>query len=416
MRSKGLSIGLTPVLAIFAATLVASTLAVAPTEKILYSFNGTNGSQPYAGLIFDTAGNLYGTTYYGGTYNYGTVFELTPSYHGRWTEKVLHSFNYNSTDGYYPVGGLIFDASGNLYGTTSFGGSGACNDGESGGCGTVFELTPGRHGKWTEKVLYSFNNNGDTGGAYPDGDLIFDASGNLYGTTFNGGFGGPAGNGTVFELTPVAGGWTEKTLFDLNADGSNPYAGVIFDAKANLYGTTEATGIVFGLTPEGGGSWTEATLHTFVNNGTDGYDPAGSLIFDSVGNLYGTTLFGGTGGAGTVFELTPAGGGVWTEEILYNFGNGKFGYGPSAAVIFDASGNLYGTTFDGGTYNYGTVFELSPKSGGGWAESVLHNFNNNGKDGYGSGAAVIRDAVGDVYGTTTLGGAYGDGVVFEITP
>jgi uncharacterized repeat protein (TIGR03803 family) len=195
---------------------------------------------------------------------------------------------------------------------------------------------------------------------------------------------------------------------------------VVFDAKGNLYGTTEGEGayggIVYELTPGAGGSWTETTLHYFLPDDTDGYALASGLIFDAAGNLYGTTLFGGTGKAGTVFKLTPTSDDVWTETILHDFGSGTAEYGPSGALVFDTAGNLYGATNASGIYNYGTVFELSPAGHGKWTGRVLHDFNNNGKDGYQPGAGLILDAAGNLYGTTNFGGLYGDGVVFEITP
>ena len=212
-----------------------------------FNFNGTDGADPAAGLIFDAAGNLYGTTYGGGTYDWGTVFELTPAAGGGWTEKVLYSF-LGGADGFFPAADLIFDAAGNLYGTTGYGG--AYDN------GTVFELTPTGGGDWTEKLLHSFSYNlNGMDGTYPQAGLIFDAAGNLYGTTVGG---GNYGGGTVFELTPTA-----------------------------------------------GGNWTETVLHNFNRNGTDGADPYAGLIFDGAGNLYGTTSFGDVYGDGTVFQLTP---------------------------------------------------------------------------------------------------------------
>src|ERR1019366_2578878 len=309
MRGKRLSIGLRAALAIFTAILFVTSIWAAAEEKVLHNFNndGTDGYYPEVGLIVDAAGNLYGTTTAGGAYNSGTGFELTPAAGGGWTETVLHNFG-NGTDGATPYAGLIFDAAGNLYGTTQYGGTY--------GVGTVFELTPAGGGSWTEKVLYSFNHNGADGGV-PAAGLIFDAAGNLYGTTVNGGTGSNCvlGCGTVFELTPAA-----------------------------------------------GGGWTEQVLHSFNNNGADGSTPFAGLIFDAAGNLYGTTFAGGTYGYGTVFELTPAAGGGWTETVLHNFGNGTDGTAPYAGLIFDAAGNLYGTTFVGGTYGYGTVFEVTPVS------------------------------------------------------
>jgi uncharacterized repeat protein (TIGR03803 family) len=242
MRGNRLPIGLRAALAIFAAAVLMTSTWAAAQEKVLYNFgNGTDGVAPQAGLVMDAAGNLYGTTYNGGTYNYGTVFELTPAAGGGWTEMVLHNFNNDGVDGAYPHAGLIFDAAGNLYGTTHSGGT--HNASCSNDCGTVFELTPSAGGTWTEKVLYDFYSI-RTDGAFPASSLIFDGAGNLYGTTIFGGASG-AGNGTVFELTPAAGGgWTERVLYSFGADGIWPYAGLIFDAAGNLYGTTSFGGTV----------------------------------------------------------------------------------------------------------------------------------------------------------------------------
>src|SRR5271157_110097 len=414
MRGKTFSIGLRVALAIFTVTLlVTSTWAATNwSEKVLHSFNnnGTDGALPYAGLIFDAAGNLYGTTWLAGTYGYGTVFELTPTAGGGWTEQVLHSFG-NGTDGNQPVAGLIFDAAGNLYSTTVGGGDYDY--------GTVFELTPAAGGGWTEQVLHSFGNGTD--GASPYAGLIFDAAGNLYGTTY---LGGTYGYGTVFELTPAAGGgWTEQVLYSFDyTDGAHPEAGLIFDFAGNLYGTTAfggtgtfrsgGCGTVFELTPTAGGGWTEKVLYSFGNSLSDGLGPGG-LIFDAAGNLYGTTAYGGTYGGGTVFEVTPAAGGGWTEQVLRSF-NGTDGAFPSAGLIFDAAGSLYGTASEYGAYGDGTVFELTPGGGGNWAEQVLHSFN--GTDGDGPGAGLIFDAASNLYGTTSGGGTYGYGTVFELTP
>lgn len=420
MRSQRPSIRLTAVLATLTAILlVTDTRTVAQQETVLLSFNRKDGGQPIVPLIFDASGNLYGTTYLDAN-NWGTVFELTPKAGGGWTEKVLHNFNNNGTDGYHPQGGLVFDAAGNLYGTTYAGG--AYN------WGTVFELTPNARGGWTEKVLHDFNYNGRDG-VEPVASLTFDAAGNLYGTTYAG---GTHNHGTVFELTPKAGGgWTEKIPHDFNnngKDGNYPTGGLISDAPGNLYGTTYqggtyGYGTVFELTPAVGGKWSERVLHDF-GNGTDGSEPFG-VIFDAAGNLYGVTSWGGSGGCGnsvgcgTVFELTPTAGGGWTEKILHNFSwNGTDGYHPQATLIFDVSGNLYGTTYAGGTDDGGAAFELTPTTGGGWTEKVLHSFcsQSNCADGGTPVAGLIFDGVGNLYGTTWYGGAHGDGTVFEITP
>jgi len=352
MPGKRLSVGLKVALTIFALTLVVtSTRAVAQQEKVLHRFclaKCPDGYQPEAGLIFDAAGNLYGTVTRGGTPGGGgTAFELTPKAGGVWTERVLHHFG-EGYDGFFPSAGLIFDAAGNLYGTTQYGGN------HSGG--TVFELTPKAGGGWAEKVLYAFNDNG-TDGYNPQAGLALDTSGNLYGTTF---YGGAHSVGTVFELMPKTGGdWTEKILHSFNnngKDGSNPTAGLIFDGSfVNLYGTTSQggnniDGTVFELTPKAGGGWTEKILHSFPRKtGNDGVIPYAGLIFDGAGNLYGTTWEGGRFNGGTVFELTPIAGGRWTEKILHNFGNGMDGAELDAGLVFDLAGNLYGTTVSGGT-------------------------------------------------------------------
>jgi uncharacterized repeat protein (TIGR03803 family) len=349
------------------------------TEKVLHSFgNGTDGIEPSVDLIFDKAGNLYGTTTLGGKFRFGTVFELSPKKGGGWTEKVLHSFNFNGTDAAEPLAGLTLDAAGNLYGTTAYGGINLV--------GTVFELKAKAGGGWTEKVLLSFGNGMD--GVLPSAGLTFDSAGKLYGTTSLGGNGSCSeGCGTVFELMPQkGGGWTEKVLHEFTGNDGELPAGVVFGAAGNLYGTTAfggsgacsgGCGTVFELMPQKGGSWTEKVLHSFTENGKDGYEPTGSLLLDAKGNIYGTTPFGGSGtckeensvGCGTVFELKPIAGGKWTEKLLYAFNNnGKDGVGPSAGLIVDASGNFYGTTYFGGTgtckatngVGCGTVFEIKP--------------------------------------------------------
>jgi uncharacterized repeat protein (TIGR03803 family) len=404
MRGKRLSIGLMVALSIFTAILFVSCTWAAAQERVLYSFSGgTDGGSPAGGLIFDGAGNLYGTTNGGGTYSGGTVFELSPAAGGGWTETVIHSFG-NGTDGNGPEAGLIFDAAGNLYSTTN--GGGTYNG------GTVFELTPQAGGGWTETVIHSFGSGTD--GAGPWAGLIFDAAGNLYSTTKGG---GTYNGGTVFELTPQAGGgWTEQVLhsFQGGADGAQPYAGLIFDAAGNLYGTTYFGGAygyygtVFDLTPAAGGTWTEKVLYNF-SGFPDGINPVGGLIFDGTGNLYGTTYLGGTYGKGTLFELTPAGGGTWTEQVLHNFGNGNDGATPSSGLITDTAGNLYGTTPDGGSYFRGTVFRFNAQG-----LVLLHSFS--GTDGSGPEASLTLDAAGNLYGTTGQGGASNDGTVFEFTP
>lgn len=427
MPGKKLSHGLTVVLALATAVLLATgTRAAAQKATVLHSFNGKNGNQSYAGLIFDAAGNLYGTTSIGGAYNGGTVFELSPKEGGGWAKKVLHDFKPNEVGGSSPYGNLILDAADNLYGTTSHGGVH--------GSGTVFELTRNAGGGWKEKLLYSFGAF-ISDGAFPYSSVVFDTAGNLYGTTAEGGgvecFG--SGCGTVFELMPTpGGGWKEKILhrFQSNGmDGIGPIGGVIFDAAGDIYGTTSqgggpqcsgeggapGCGTVFELAPNADGTWTETLIYAFSGNYWDGVSPYSDLVFDKAGNLYGTTYDGGEADNGTVFELTPEGGGSWVEKILHAFGeHATDGTAPYAGVIVDTAGNLYGTTTQGDGYVIGTVFELTPVPNGGWTETVLHRFN--GRDGSQPWAGVISDGAGNLYGTTYAGGAYGDGTVFEIRP
>jgi uncharacterized repeat protein (TIGR03803 family) len=322
-------------------------------------------------LIFDAAGNLYGTTYAGGSGLAGTVFELTPHGNGVWEEHILHSFKINPPDGHYPSASLIFDAAGNLYGTASEGGSGPCTYGAALiGCGVVFELSPKAGGVWAAKVIYSFNGP-YTDGQSPIASLVFDSVGNLYGTTVGGGTAGPYESGTVFELSP-----------------------------------------------NGSGGWTEKVLYNFPTTSTDGFNLDGNVALDSSGNLYSTTNSGGLYDFGTLFELSPSAGGNWTETILHHFGGTGDGRTPESGVIFDASGNIYGTTdVDGDNSkgpNYGMVYKMTPAADGGWTENILFTFD--GKDGYGPEFGVILDGKGNLYGTTEYGGAYATGTAFEITP
>jgi len=397
-------LGWRAMLAIFSVSLFAASSS-AVTEQVLHSFNsnGKDGNSPYAGLILDKSGNLYGTTLLGGTHDYGTVFELTPKSGGGWTEKILHDFD--GVDGYYPQAGVIMDASGNLYGTTFAGGAH--------GVGTVYELLL-TGGRWTEKVLHSFQDNGKDG-YQPYAGLTFDPAGNLYGTTY---FGGTHGYGTVFELSPKTGGWTETILYSFKGDGKDGYdvySGVVFDKSGNLYGTTlwggtYDYGTVYQLTRKAGGGWSEKVLHSFNDNGIDGYMSYAGLIIDASGNLYGTTIGGTTeNSGGTVYQVSPKKGGSWTEKILNNFVDTD-GLTPYGGLIFDSAGNLYGTTYGDG----GTLFELTRK-GGQWTKQVLFKFSSY-DEGASPYAGVILDGKGHLYGTTYQGGSYYYGTVFEVTP
>jgi len=386
-------------------------------EEVIYAFPGKGSrAQPAGGLTMDKAGNLYGTTQLGGVYNQGTVFELTPGSSG-WTETVLYSFTGNQ-DGGQPTSNLAFDSTGHLFGTTAYGGNSACPS----GCGTIFELTPSGSG-WTENVIYSFTGGSD--GRQPNSGVVLGASGVLYGTASWGGTVGaacPSGCGTVFALTPGAGGWSQSVLYAFagGSDGVGPYAGLTLDKSGNIYGTTTAggafgNGTVFMLA-RSAGQWKETILHSF--SGPDGTLPYGALLLDAANNLYGTTYQGGSENNGVVFRLSPSQGGDWKESVLHHFG-GRPAANPDAGLVSDASGNLYGTTLFGGESSAcgggcGTVFALSPGSGNTWKYRVLYVFGE-GTDGYHSSAPLLS-AAGKLFGTTTAGGANKAGTVFEITP
>ncbi len=382
--------------------------------KVLYSFPNYTGGSPLAGLIFDQAGNLYSTAYEDVGHN-GSVFTLAPNADGSWTERMLYSFT-GGVDGGAPRASVIFDQSGNLYGTAGNGGDLSCD--APFGCGVVFKLTPNAGGSWTETVLYSFTGGAD--GGFPFASVIFDQSGNLYGTTSGG---GAHGAGTVFELTPNTDGtWTEHVLrqFTGGKGGGGPQAGLIFDQAGNLYGTTSGggtyeAGVVFKLAPNANGSWTASVLHQFTG-GEDGGGPLDGLIFDKAGNLYGTASGGGAGGDGVVFKLTPRSGGKWWgEKVLHAFTGGDDGAVPAAGLIFDSAGNLYGTTQNGGGSGYGTVFKLAPASGGRpWRERILHAFR--GPWAAWPVAGLVLDPAGNLYSTTQAADDKHAGEVFEITP
>jgi uncharacterized repeat protein (TIGR03803 family) len=425
VKNNELSIAWITIAILTLATLAYAPRAMAQQERVLHTFTDPiGGLEPWGGLVFDKAGNIYGVTLAGGQFGDGTVFKLTIEGNDAPVESVLHSFNVGGQDGLNPYGGLVFDASGNLYGTTYNGGNRPCTD-YSGthGCGIVYELIPQPDGTWTEQILHYFTGGGGDG-ANPYAGLVFDAAGNLYGTTYQGGSRkecGKFGCGTAFELTPGADGtWQEKILFNFHPlAGTNPVAALTLDASGNLYGTTEYGGIhgngtVFELTPSRSGEWTETLLHVFLRDPSDGAGPESAVTFDSAGNLYGTTFLGGVHGYGILYQLTPNGGGTWTETVVHNFQTSRFdGAQPGpGALVFDSAGNLYGATGTGGTSFQGAVFEFTPSVAGGWTERILHDFAP-GPGGYYPFSSVILDSAGDIYGTT---GAYGgtDKSVYEI--
>jgi uncharacterized repeat protein (TIGR03803 family) len=390
-------------------------------EKVIYSFSDPGGAvAPISNLISDASGNLYGTAFYGGTNGDGMVFELSPS-SGVWQMSILHSFNYNGIDGVWPTAGLVFDGAGNLYGTTEFGGIENCG---LIGCGTVFELSPAGDGSWTETILHQFDN---TDGYEAHAGVVLDAAGNLYGTTATGGASGqgtvyelsPGANHH----------WTYHMLHDFTglSDGGIPYGGVILDHAGNLYGMTAqgggssanckyGCGVVFELYAPKGGDRSGTVLHYFGRDDNDGWYPQAGLVFDQAGNLYGTAGQGGANHSGVVFELSPAGNNQWQETLLYTFDCCNDAANPDGDLIFDSAGNLYGVTLDGGgPHNWGTAFELTPGSTQ-WTETILHDFHLNGFDGANPGTTLLLDGAGNLYGTTSRGGTADEGAVFEIVP
>jgi len=423
MRPQGLILALLKLVGTIALSLalLAAEAGASPKYKVLRSFGAGGGL--YGSLILDAEGNLYGESWGGGVYGFGTAFELSPSAGGHWKRKVLHSFDWR-TDGNAPYGSLLLDAVGNLYGTTSENGIHSQ--------GAAFELSPSSKGQWAETKLFAFGSGHD--GAGPHAGFIADGSGNLYGTTYGG---GEYDEGTVFELTPESDGWEETILYSFCAnvnpctDGDAVYAGLTWDSAGNLYGTTEYGGegvggdwgTAYELEHQPDGTWKHILLHSFPASANDGKLVYGGLVLDKLGNLYGTTLQGGGQGCGegtgcgTVYKLTPTTTG-WKETVLYNFANPKNGAGPSSSLTFDASGNLWGTAA-GGTGQCeggcGVVFKMTPGSNGKWTYSAVHHFTGN--DGAYPNASVVFDSKGSLYGTTELGGGGTSvGVVFEITP
>ena len=413
MQRKRSTLALTAVFAVAFALTTAQAFAHS-TSKVIFRLYNKFGYAPSGTLVFDAAGNLYGLAQSGGPFNKGSVFQLTPGTDGKWTGKVIHAFGGHSGDGAQPMGGLVLDSAGNLYGTTFAGGSH--------GSGTAFELVRGASG-WSEIVLHNFGHASD--GAQPVAGLIFDKAGNLYGTTYGG---GKNKGGTIFQLVPEGKGhWTENVLYAFCpvtgcADGRAPQAGVILDAAGNLYGTTSLggnsnygeDGVVFELSSSGG-LWTETVLYTFCSTSgcPGGANPMSGLIFDAAGNLYGTTS--GETNSGAAFELTP-GAGTWTENTVLTFCCSKTGLKPNGPLVFDAAGNLYGTTELGTRYGYGVAFELTP-SHGTWTETILHYFGVGSDDGIEPSGGLIFDSAGNLYGVTLSGGGGNStGTVFETTP
>ena len=385
--------------------MLLATAAQAQTLTILHNFTGgTDGANPFAGVTFDQQGRIYGTAAYGGSHQAGAVYRLARE-GGGWVLSPLYSFGSQEHDGTTPYGRVIFGPDGLLYGTTSAGGQ---------GYGTIFSLRPPATAcktafcPWLETVLYSFAG-GEDGGNPDYGDLVFDQSGNIYGTTV---YGGSSNRGVVFKLTRSGSGWTESVVWNFSngSEGYYPLSGVILDTAGNLYGTTSyssvGNGAVYELSPTQSG-WSEKTLYSFT--GDDNGGGAGSLIVNAHGDLFGITGFFLPGAA---YELTPHNGN-YSFSLLQTFSGG--GYPPTiAAPTMDSQGNVYGPVPSGGGSGYGEIFKLTP-SGNQWIYSQFYEFAdcNNGSGCFPFGA-VTFGADGNMYGTTEEGGT-GEGTVWELT-
>ena len=407
---------------LFCAAAVLTAPAYAQTYTVLHNFTGgADGYYPNAGLTLNGTSNLFGGA------GDNAIFHLRQSGTG-WIFSPIYDFN--GTDGDFLSGRLTFGPDGALYGASGAGGIPDCGDGA--GCGLIFSLRPTRticrtdSCPWSQTVLYQFNPlNLPNDGYGPTGGLVFDSAGNIYGTTAQG---GRYSGGSAFMLAPSRGRWNETNLYDFRqgANGTAPNGNLVVDRSGNVIGTTSyggandcfgvGCGIVFELTHNSGG-WTETILHTFTD-GADGARPFGGLISDAAGNLYGTATMGGVNGGGTVYELTPSNGG-YGFQVLYSFSGNNQGGGPGGILAFDSVGNLYGSTGVGGIFHQGTIFKLTP-GGGSWTLTDLHDFTG-GLGGSAPSDGPVLDPSGNLYGTATFGGTGGNcpggcGVVWQITP
>lgn len=391
--------------------LATSTLFAAPTESVLYSFTGSfDGGRPNGNVILDGSGNIFGTTLYGGSFRQGNVYELIPNSNG-YGEKVLYTFT-GGADGGYPAAGLTIDSKGNLYGTAQMANSQFT--------GVVFKLSPPTASEttYTYSVLYSFSGGAD--GGFPNCSLLLTNTGALLGTTTKG---GDFGNGTVFKLVPTGDGNVSETViysFTGGDDGALPFASVLQDGSGNLFGTAVVGGVygkgtAWELVPNAAnGSYTFNTLHAFTGGG-DGGHPYSPLILPTPGTLYGTTFGGGANGYGTVYKLTAGVSGSFTANVVHAF-TGDDGANEASGLVYQSSTNtFFGTTFS--FASFGTVFSITPPAtkGGAYTYTVIHRFAGAPTDGANPLASVSFDTSGNLYSTTYLGGTYNAGTVFEIT-
>jgi len=397
---------------IFAVVLALALTGWASTEKVLWNFaGGSDGADPWSNyFISDAKGNLYAATGDGGTYGQGVVFMLTLA--GK--ETILYEFKGQSNgDGASPHGRLAFDSKGNIFGTTQAGGTN--------GTGTVYELSPQAGGGWAETVLYSFSASGTTDGADPSAGMTIAPDGTMYSTTPDGGSTG-AGVIFSMKKTSKGWKQKVIQNLNGSSNGGFPYEGLMMDTAGNLYGAAptggaSGQGVIYrlSLTKKG---WVETVLYNFTNQNGDGSGLYWiDLISDKAGNIYGATSFGGTNGTGTVWELVYSKSKkTYSETILYEFGANGSGDGnnPYGGLAMDSKGNLYGTTLNGGSSNIGTSYKLT-KRGTTWTETILHNFVG-ADDGNAPTGNPYLDAKGRVYGMTETGGTSNLGIVYRITP
>jgi len=392
--------------------MLASGARAATVTKVIYSFAGANdGEYTDTDLVIDSAGNLYGTSVQGGAFGGGTVFRLTPSGNG-WIHTVLYSFT-GGADGGEPYKGVTLDVQGNLYGTAVTGGTGSCE----GGCGVVYKLT-NSGGSWSQSVIHYFSGGND--GSGPGAGLTIDNHGNLYGMAPTG---GANGLGVIYRLNPdTSGNWKFKVIhtFTGGTDGATGSAGRLLLHSGHLYGVATAggangKGAAFELTPSQAGEWNLNTIYAFKGQPDAGF-PYGGLLLDASGNLYGTTYYDGANNLGSVYQLSPAATGQWKEKVLYSFKGGRNGQNSISNLVFDAAGNLYGTTSEGGAASScGTIFKLAPGANGMWTESVTHRFHGP-PDGAFAYNGMVADSTGNFYGATVHGGTGDDGAIYKFTP
>lgn len=403
-------------------------LACAQTENILFSFTETGSFWPQGGLVQDSKGNLYGATEGGGTYGVGTIYELSPPAKAgdAWTQATIYNFLSWGSTGYMPSSELTMDGSGALYGTTYYGGDSRCL------CGVVYKLTPPSQsgGSWTQQVLHAFTSSG-TDGRLPNQAVVVNTKGTIYGVTQQG---GSWNSGVLYQITPIKGGTFSETVlysFGDGDDASTPNGPLILDSTGALYGVTSLgggfdQGAVYKFIPpaKAGAKGTESILFSFGGSSlSSGVTPVGEIVFDTAGNLYGVTTAGGDPVSdGVVYQLQPATG-SWIENVLFDF-TGQTGKNPAGGLTYNsANGSLYGTTSFGNPQKAGSgiVFQLMPPAvkGSAWTETTLYEFTFFGNGALPTGRILI-DSSGNLDGTTLNGGLYGCdgycGVVYQIIP